>query len=60
MVDPLVIRLREKRKELGLSQRAVARDIGVGHGHLCLIETGRVDPKLSTLRRMADRLEELL
>jgi len=60
VVDPLVIRLRDKRKELGLSQRALASDIGVGHGHLSLIETGVVDPKLSTLRRMADRLGEPL
>ena len=60
MVDPLVVRLREKRKGLGLSQRAMAADIGVGHGHLSLIETGVVDPKLSTLRRMADRLGEPL
>jgi predicted transcriptional regulator len=31
-------------------------DIGIGHGHLSQIETGVVDPKLSTVRRMADSL----
>lgn len=57
MVDPLVVRLRERRQVMALSQRALARLIGVGHGHLSRIETGAVDPKLSTLRRMAEQLE---
>ena len=39
-----------------MSQRELGSAIGVGHGHLSQIETGVVDPKLSTLRRMADRL----
>lgn len=56
MVDPVVVRLRERRVELELSQRALSELIGVGHGHLSRIETGAVDPKLSTLRRMADSL----
>ena len=56
MVDPLVVRLRERRQGLELSQRALAQQIGVGHGHLSRIETGAVDPKLSTVRRMAEQL----
>ena len=56
MVDPLVVRLHARRLELELSQRALAESIGVGHGHLSRIETGAVDPKLSTIRRMAERL----
>jgi transcriptional regulator with XRE-family HTH domain len=55
-VDPVVVRLRERREQLGLSQRAVAADVNVGHGHLSQIEAGVVDPKLSTLRRLADCL----
>jgi transcriptional regulator with XRE-family HTH domain len=55
-VDPLVERLRDERQALGLSQRTVASDVNIGHGHLSQIETGRVDPKLSTVRRLADRL----
>lgn len=57
MVDPLVVRLRERRQMMELSQRAMARLIGVGHGHLSRIETGLVDPKLSTVRRMAELLQ---
>lgn len=56
MVDPLVARLAARRRELELSQRELGADIGIGHGHLSQIETGVVDPKLSTVRRMADRL----
>jgi DNA-binding XRE family transcriptional regulator len=56
MVDPLVVRLRERRMERGLSQRAMAGLMRVGHGHLSRIETGVVDPKLSTIRRMAELL----
>lgn len=57
MVDPLVARLRRRRIELELSQRALSQLIGVGHGHLSRIETGAVDPKLSTVRRMAEQLQ---
>lgn len=54
--DLFVVRLREAREARGESQRRVARTVGIGHGHLSQIETGLVDPKLSTLRRLADHL----
>lgn len=56
MVDPIIARLLESRLEQNLSQRAVAADVGMGHGHLSRIETGHADPKLSTVRRLAERL----
>jgi len=56
VVDPLVTRLLAKREADGLSQREVAARAGIGHGHLSRIETGQVDAKLSTLRRLADVL----
>lgn len=56
MVDPLIVALKTRRRELAQSQRKVAAAIGVGHGHLSQIETGAVDPKLSTVRRLADHL----
>lgn len=55
-VDEVVERLLAAREGSGLSQREVAGRAGIGHGHLSRIETGRVDPKLSTLRRIADVL----
>jgi len=54
--DPLVVRLRLARLASCRSQREVAAAVGIGHGHLSQIERGRVDPKLSTLRRLADCL----
>jgi transcriptional regulator with XRE-family HTH domain len=54
--DPFVVRLREARLTQNRSQRRVAAEIGIGHGHLSRIETGLVDPKMSTLRRLADLL----
>lgn len=57
MTDPLIVRLRERRLALGLSQRAVAAAVGIGHGHLSRIETGGVDPKMSTVRRLAEVLD---
>jgi transcriptional regulator with XRE-family HTH domain len=56
VIDPVIVRLRERRQEMRLSQRKVAADLSIGHGHLSQIETGAVDPKLSTVRRLADRL----
>jgi transcriptional regulator with XRE-family HTH domain len=54
--DPFIVRLRLARLAAGRSQREVAAMVGIGHGHLSQIETGVVDPKLSTLRRLANCL----
>lgn len=54
--DPLIVRLRLARLAANRSQREVASAAGIGHGHLSQIETGVVDPKLSTVRRLADCL----
>lgn len=58
--DPLIVRMRERRLADGRSQREVAAAVGIGHGHLSQIETGLVDPKLSTVRRLANCLGEPL
>lgn len=55
--DPFIVRLRLARQMQGRSQREVATAIGIGHGHLSQIETGQVNPKLSTVRRLADYLD---
>lgn len=55
--DPFIVRLRLARVALNLSQRQVATAVGIGHGHLSQVETGLVDPKLSTLRRLSDYLK---
>jgi DNA-binding XRE family transcriptional regulator len=55
-----LFRLRDRRLSMERSQREVAAAVGIGHGHLSQIEAGVVDPKLSTVRRLADCLGEPL
>ncbi len=56
MIDPFIARLRDERQRQRVSQRRLALDTNIGHGHLSQIETGKVDPKISTVRRIAARL----
>lgn len=58
------MRLRELRRQRLLSQAELARLSGVGEVTINRIERGHVEPRLSTLRRLAIALqvspEELL
>lgn len=53
MPDPFIVRLRAERLRQELSQRRLAAAAGIGHGHLSRIESGLVDPKISTVRALA-------
>ena len=46
-------RLRWIREKNGLSQREVARRMGSAASVVCYIENGKIDPRISTLRRYA-------
>jgi transcriptional regulator with XRE-family HTH domain len=48
--------LRARRWELGLSQRELAKAIGVKSSHVAYIETGQRYPSVSLVKQMADRL----
>ncbi|SEH41144.1 Predicted transcriptional regulator with C-terminal CBS domains [Halopenitus malekzadehii] len=50
--------LRERRTSLGLTQSALAESAGVSQPLIARIEGGDVDPRLSTLRRIVNALEE--
>ena len=50
--------LRELRKRAGLTQKELARRAGVSQSLIARIETGSVDPRLSTLRRILQALED--
>lgn len=50
--------LRERRTELELTQSALADRAGVSQPLIARIEGGDVDPRLSTLRRIVNALEE--
>ncbi|WP_227354432.1 CBS domain-containing protein [Haladaptatus salinisoli] len=50
--------LRERRTDLGLTQSELAQRAGVSQPLIARIEGGDVDPRLSTLRRIVNALEE--
>ena len=50
--------LRTRRTELELTQSALAERAGVSQPLIARIEGGDVDPRLSTLRRIVDALDE--
>jgi transcriptional regulator with XRE-family HTH domain len=50
-------RLRQLRDERGLSQRALAEKAGISREYLARLETGRQDPTLSTLEKIARALK---
>ncbi|WP_458204827.1 CBS domain-containing protein [Haladaptatus sp. NG-SE-30] len=50
--------LRERRTDLGLTQSELANRAGVSQPLIARIEGGDVDPRLSTLRRIVNALEE--
>ncbi|XVH31513.1 CBS domain-containing protein [Haloferacaceae archaeon DSL9] len=50
--------LRERRTSLGLTQSVLAESAGVSQPLIARIEGGDVDPRLSTLRRIVNALDE--
>lgn len=49
--------LRERRDAYALTQRELARKLGVKASHVAYLENGRRRPSLSLLSRLADTLE---
>lgn len=50
------MRLAEIRVKRKLSQRALAEKANMSQTYLCNVETGKADPSLSTLKRLAEAL----
>lgn len=48
--------LRTRRQELGLSQAALAEEMGISQNHVCLYETGGRRPTLATLAAFSEAL----
>lgn len=59
--DPYLValgaRIRELRLAKGLSQDELAAQAGMHRTHPTKLENGLIDPRLSTLRRVADVLQ---
>jgi len=50
-------RLRELREERGLTQRDLAKKGGVPHGMISMIERGRTNPSVTTLRKILEGID---
>ena len=50
--------LRERRNEVGMTQSALAERAGVSQPLIARVENDDVDPRLSTLRRIVEALDE--
>ncbi|MDK2913773.1 MAG: hypothetical protein PWQ79_688 [Thermococcaceae archaeon] len=55
-IDPTEI--RRIRKELGITQEELARRAGVTQAYIAKLESGKVDPRLSTFNRILQALLE--
>ena len=55
-IDPTII--RKVRRELGITQEELARKAGVTQAYIAKLESGKVDPRLSTFNRILQALLE--
>lgn len=55
---PTNLEMKKKRESLGLKQVDVARMAGISQSMVARIESGSVDPRVSTLRRVMEVLAE--
>ncbi len=53
----LAMRLKQLRKQRGLTQAQLAKKMGLSHGYLARLEIGMHDPPLSTLAKLAKALK---
>jgi transcriptional regulator with XRE-family HTH domain len=55
-LEALGARVRALRLRLGLTQEQLGHRVGMSHGHVSEIETGRTNITMATLWRLADAL----
>ncbi|MEM1578983.1 MAG: CBS domain-containing protein [Archaeoglobaceae archaeon] len=51
--------IRERRKKLGITQKELAKLVGVSQSLIAKLESGNFDPKLSLLKKILKTLDEL-
>ncbi len=53
-------RIKQIRKEKGITQAALAQSVGVSNSHMSHIESAQSNASLKTITKIADALVELL
>ena len=48
--------IKERREQLGISQKELAEKIGISQSFLCDLEMGRCKPSIDTAVKLADAL----
>jgi predicted transcriptional regulator len=56
-VLPDLKEIQQKRKELGLTQRELAKLTGVSRSWIAKVESGRLEPNYSKTKEVFDKLE---
>lgn len=56
LVERLANRIKALREQRGLSQETLAAKAGVSRGYLARLETGRHDPTVGTVEKLAKAL----
>ncbi|HAM56349.1 MAG: hypothetical protein A2X51_14350 [Candidatus Rokubacteria bacterium GWC2_70_24] len=56
LVERLAKRIKALREQRGLSQESLAAKAGVSRGYLARLETGRHDPTVGTVEKLAKAL----
>jgi len=56
-MNQLGLKLRELRKTKSLTLKELAKRVGCSPSYLSMVENGQVDPGISRLKRIVDRLE---
>lgn len=53
-IETFSARLKKAREETGYTQRDIAQIIGISKSTIASYETGRTEPKIETLGKLAD------
>jgi transcriptional regulator with XRE-family HTH domain len=55
-IEKIAMRIKALRAKRQLTQGALAKRAGISHGYLARLETGRQDPTITTLEKIAKAL----
>jgi transcriptional regulator with XRE-family HTH domain len=57
LIEKIAMRIKKLRAKRQLTQATLAKRAGISHGYLARLETGRQDPTITTLAKIAKGLK---